>query len=194
MTTKLIVGLGNPGAEYEQTRHNAGWWLLDQLARQYNINLSPESKFHGLTARTHINGDEVWLLQPMQYMNRSGAAIAALAHFYKITPEHIMVLHDELDIPVGAVKMKVGGSTGGHNGLKDTQAKLGTPQFWRMRIGIDHPRNSTTPLQPVADYVLKPPKQSERMEINKAIDKAEDAISDWLAGNFERAMRVLHAK
>lgn len=194
MTTKLIVGLGNPGNEYENTRHNAGWWLLDQLARQYNVSLSPESKFHGLAARARVNGDDVWLLQPMQYMNRSGAAIAALANFYKILPEHIIVLHDELDIPVGTAKMKIGGSTGGHNGLKDTQAKLGTDKFWRLRIGIDHPRNSSTPLQPVVDYVLKPPKQAERAEIDKAIDKAQDVMPDWLAGNFERAMRVLHAK
>lgn len=192
--TKLIVGLGNPGAEYDNTRHNAGWWLLDALARQYGVMLSPESKFHGLAARARVNGDDVWLLQPMQYMNRSGAAIAALANFYKILPENIIVLHDELDLPVGAAKMKIGGSSGGHNGLKDTQAKLGTDKFWRMRIGIEHPRNTSIPLQPVVDYVLKPPKQAERVEIDKAIDKAQRAMADWLQGNFERAMRELHAK
>ena len=193
-TTKLIVGLGNPGREYEDTRHNAGWWLLDIIARQHHVNLSPDSKFFGLTARTRINGDDVWLLQPMQFMNRSGTAVAALANFYKILPENIILLHDELDIPVGTAKMKIGGSTGGHNGLKDTQAKLGTPNFWRMRIGIDHPRHGTTPLQSVADYVLKSPKQSERVEIDKAIDKCSDALQDWFKGDFEKAMRVLHAK
>ena len=192
--TKLIVGLGNPGSEYDNTRHNAGWWLLDQLSQQFNLTLSPESKFHGLAARARIHGGDVWLLQPMQYMNRSGAAIAALAHFYKILPENIIVLHDELDLPIGSAKMKLGGSSGGHNGLKDTQAKLGTDKFWRLRIGIDHPRNSSTPLQPVADYVLKPPKQAERFEIDKTIDKAQDAINEWLTGNAQKAIQNLHAK
>ena len=192
--TKLIVGLGNPGTEYENTRHNAGWWLLDQLARQYNVHLSPESKFFGLSARARVGQQDIWLLQPMTFMNRSGQSIAALANFYKILPENVLVLHDELDIPVGATKLKLGGSSGGHNGLKDTQAKLGTDKFWRLRIGIDHPRNSSIPLQPVVDYVLKPPKQAERAAIDEAMDKAQAILPDWLAGNFEKAMRVLHAK
>lgn len=190
MSTKLIVGLGNPGAEYEQTRHNAGWWMLEQLTRQYNVRLSPESKFSGLAARA---GD-IWFLQPMTFMNRSGQSIAALANFYKILPADILVLHDELDIPCGAAKLKLGGSTGGHNGLKDTQAKLGTPDFWRLRIGIDHPRNSSIAQQPVVDYVLKPAKPNERQLINEAIDKAIASLPDWLNGNFEKAMRELHAK
>ena len=190
MSTKLIVGLGNPGAEYEQTRHNAGWWMLEQLTRQYGVRLSPESKFSGLAARA---GD-IWFLQPMTFMNRSGQSIAALANFYKILPADILVLHDELDIPCGAAKLKLGGSTGGHNGLKDTQAKLGTPDFWRLRIGIDHPRNSSITQQPVVDYVLKPAKQNERQLIDEAIDKAIASLPDWLNGNFEKAMRELHAK
>ena len=190
MSTKLIVGLGNPGAEYEQTRHNAGWWMLEQLTRQYGVRLSPESKFSGLAARA---GD-IWFLQPMTFMNRSGQSIAALANFYKILPADILVLHDELDIPCGAAKLKLGGSTGGHNGLKDTQAKLGTPDFWRLRIGIDHPRNSSIAQQPVVDYVLKPAKQNERQLIDEAIDKAIASLPDWLNGNFEKAMRELHAK
>lgn len=193
-STKLIVGLGNPGAEYEYTRHNAGWWLLDNLMRQYQVRLSPESKFYGLAARARTNQGDIWFLQPMVYMNRSGISISALAQFYKINPEDILVLHDELDIPVGTAKLKLGGSTGGHNGLKDTQAKLGTDKFWRLRIGIDHPRNSSTPLQPVVDYVLKPPKQSERAAIDQAMDKAQDILPDWLSGHFEKAMRVLHQK
>lgn len=193
-TTKLIVGLGNYGNEYEDTRHNAGWWLLDELAREYNVSLNAQTKFHGLAGRARIANTDVWLLKPMTYMNRSGQAIAALANFYKITPENILVLHDELDIPNGATKMKIGGSTGGHNGLKDTQAKLGTPNFWRLRIGIDHPRNSGTPLQPVVDYVLKPPKQAERLAIDDAIHKAQKAIPDWVQGDVEKAMRLLHAK
>ena len=193
-TSKLIVGLGNFGDEYQDTRHNAGWWLLDQIVREYGATLSAQSKFHGLAARARIAGTDVWLLKPMTYMNRSGQAIAALAQFYKIQPADILVLHDELDIPAGAVKMKLGGSTGGHNGLKDTQAKLGTPDFWRIRIGIDHPRNSGTPLQPVVDYVLKPPRQAEREVIFEAIDKAQSIIPDWVDGQFEKAMRVLNAK
>ena len=192
--TKLIVGLGNPGTEYENTRHNAGWWLLDQLARQYNVHLSPESKFFGLSARARVGLQDIWLLQPMTFMNRSGQSIAALANFYKILPENVLVLHDELDIPVGAAKLKLGGSSGGHNGLKDTQAKLGTDKFWRLRIGIDHPRNSSIALQPVVDYVLKPPKQAERVAIDEAMDKAQAILPDWLAGNVEKAVRVLHAK
>ena len=193
-TTKLIVGLGNYGAEYEDTRHNAGWWLLDDIAREHGANLSAQSKFHGLAGRARIANTDVWLLKPMTYMNRSGQAIAALANFYKILPKDILVLHDELDIPVGAAKMKIGGSTGGHNGLKDTQAKLGTPDFWRLRIGIDHPRNSGTPQQPVVDYVLKPPKQAERDAIDQAISKAQTIIADWVAGDVEKAMRLLHQK
>ena len=190
MSTKLIVGLGNPGAEYEQTRHNAGWWMLEQLTRQYGVRLSPESKFSGLAARA----SDIWFLQPMTFMNRSGQSIAALANFYKILPADILVLHDELDIPCGAAKLKLGGSTGGHNGLKDTQAKLGTPDFWRLRIGIDHPRNSSIAQQPVVDYVLKPAKPNERQLITDAIDKAIASLPDWLNGNFEKAMRELHAK
>ncbi len=191
---KLIVGLGNYGTEYENTRHNAGWWLLDELAREYGASLSAQSKFHGVAGRARIANTDVWLLKPMTYMNRSGQAIAALANFYKVLPADVLVLHDELDIPAGAVKMKIGGSTGGHNGLKDTQAKLGTPDFWRLRIGIDHPRNSGTPQQPVVDYVLKPAKQAEREVIDDAIFKAQKAIPDWVRGEYEKAMRVLHAK
>lgn len=192
--TKLIVGLGNPGAEYENTRHNAGWWLLEAIMRQYNVRLAPESKFQGLAAKARTADGDIWFLRPMMYMNRSGTSINALAQFYKINSHDILVLHDELDIPVGTAKLKLGGSTGGHNGLKDTQAKLGTDQFWRLRIGIDHPRNSSIPLQPVVDYVLKPPKQSERSAIEQAMDKAQHILPDWLDGHFEKAMRVLHQK
>ena len=193
-TPKLIVGLGNYGNEYENTRHNAGWWLLDALAREYGVTLSAQTKFHGVAGRARIANTDVWLLKPMTYMNRSGQAIAALANFYKILPADILVLHDELDIPNGVAKMKIGGSTGGHNGLKDTQVKLGTPDFWRLHIGIDHPRNSGTPLQPVVDYVLKPAKQAERLAIDEAIDKAQKTIPDWVHGDFEKAMRHLNTK
>lgn len=191
---KLIVGLGNPSGEYEDTRHNAGWWLLDDIAHEYGVTLSAQSKFHGHAVRARVSGTDVWLLKPMTYMNRSGQAIAALANFYKIQPEHVLVLHDELDLPCGAVKMKIGGSSGGHNGLKDTQAKLGTPEFWRLRIGIDHPRNSGTPQQSVVDYVLKPPRQAERDAIEQAMLRAQKIIPDWVAGDIEKAMRELHTR
>ena len=167
---------------------------MDELAREYGVTLSAQTKFHGVAGRARIANTDVWLLKPMTYMNRSGQAIAALANFYKILPADILVLHDELDIPNGVAKMKIGGSTGGHNGLKDAQAKLGTPDFWRLRIGIDHPRNSGTPLQPVVDYVLKPAKQAERLAIDEAIDKAQKTIPDWVHGDFEKAMRHLNTK
>lgn len=193
-TLKLIVGLGNPGKEYVDTRHNVGCWLLEQLANQYRVSLMPEGKFYGLVARACVDGQDVFLLQPMTFMNRSGQSISALANFYKINAKDILVLHDELDLPVGTAKIKIGGSTGGHNGLKDTQAKLGTSDFWRLRIGIDHPRHSAHPLQPVADYVLRAPKSNERIEIEGIMDRAQAVIPDWLAGNFEQAVRTLHAK
>lgn len=191
---KLIVGLGNPGKEYSDTRHNAGFWLLEQLAHQYRVNLAPDGKFQGLVARARVAGHDVFLLQPMTFMNRSGQSIAALANFYKIEAQDILVLHDELDLPVGTAKIKIGGSSGGHNGLKDTQAKLGTAEFWRLRIGIDHPRHSSHPLQPVADYVLKAPKSNERAEIDLIMSRAQAIVPDWLAGDFSEAVRSLHVK
>lgn len=193
-TLKLIVGLGNPSKEYADTRHNAGFWLLEHLAHQYRVTLVPDGKFQGLVARTRVGGQDVFLLQPMTFMNRSGQSIAALVNFYKIEVQDILVLHDDLDLSVGTAKIKIGGSTGGHNGLKDTQAKLGTADFWRLRIGIDHPRHSTHPLQPVADYVLKAPKSNERIEIDGIMDRAQAVIPDWLSGNFEQAVCTLHAK
>ena len=189
MPIRLIVGLGNPGPEYEQTRHNAGFWLVDNLAGN---RLARETRFHALAAKTVIAGQEVWLLEPQTYMNRSGQSVGALARFYKITPDDILVVHDELDLPPGAAKIKKGGSSGGHNGLKDITAALGTQDYWRLRIGIGHPRNMNIQQQ-VADFVLHRPRKEEQTLINDAIEKSLDVVPLLCEGKFEAAMMKLHS-
>lgn len=188
MPIRLIVGLGNPGAEYEQTRHNAGFWLVDQLAGH---RLAKEARFHGLAAKTRIAGNEVWLLEPQTYMNRSGQSVGAIARFYKIAPEEVLVIHDELDLPPGAAKLKKGGSSGGHNGLKDITAVLGTQDYWRLRIGIGHPRTMGLQ-QPVADFVLHRPRKEEQVLIDEAIAKSEQIIPMLCEGKFDAATMQLH--
>ncbi len=187
---KMIVGLGNPGAEYEQTRHNAGFWFIDELAWQYKATLKEEKKFFGSVARISISGSDLWLLKPTTFMNRSGQAVAALAQFYKIKPEEILVVHDELDIPCGRIKFKLGGGNGGHNGLKDIQARLGTPDFYRLRLGIDHPGDRNL----VVGYVLNKPSPEHRQQIDEAINKSLKAVPMLLAGEWEEAVRFLHSK
>ena len=151
---KLIVGLGNPGDKYTDTRHNTGEWLIERLARRFNVSLNPEIKFFGKTARTLVNGKEVRLLVPTTFMNLSGKAVGALASFYRIKPEEILVIHDELDLLPGTAKLKQGGGHGGHNGLKDIVAQLGNNNnFYRLRIGIGHPGHRDL----VAGYVLNKP-------------------------------------
>ena len=150
---KLFVGLGNPGTEYEATRHNAGFWWVDGLARDLGLHLSHDRAYHGLVARGSVKGQNVWLLEPQTYMNLSGKSVAALARFFKIAPEEIVVVHDELDVPPGQAKLKFGGGHGGHNGLRDIHAQLGTADYWRLRIGIGHPGDKNE----VADYVLRKP-------------------------------------
>ncbi len=189
MPIRLIVGLGNPGSEYEQTRHNAGFWLVDNLA---GSQLTREARYHALAAKMNIAGQEVWLLEPQTYMNRSGQSVGALARFYKLLPEDILVVHDELDLPPGSAKIKKGGSSGGHNGLKDITAALGTQDYWRMRIGIGHPRNMNLQQQ-VADYVLHRPRKEEQALINDAIEKSLDVIPLLCEGKFEAAMMKLHS-
>jgi len=189
MSIRLIVGLGNPGPEYEQTRHNAGFWLVDNLAG--SVRLSRETRFNALAAKTVINGQEIWLLEPQTYMNRSGQSVGALARFYKITPEEVLVVHDELDLPPGTAKIKKGGSSGGHNGLKDITAALGTQDYWRLRIGIGHPR-SLGLQQAVADFVLHRPRKEEQSLINEAIDKSLGAIPLLCEGKFDAGMMQLH--
>ncbi len=185
---RLIVGLGNPGAEYELTRHNAGFWLVDQLARG---DLRKEARFQALAAKIRIAGNEVWLLEPQTYMNRSGQSVGAIARFYKIAPDEVLVVHDELDLPPGAAKLKKGGSSGGHNGLKDITAALGTQDYWRLRIGIGHPRELKLQ-QPVVDFVLHRPRADEQRLIDEAIDKSLDVIPLLCDGRHEQAMMELH--
>ena len=182
---KLIVGLGNPGQEYEQTRHNVGFWLLDELAWKWKVNFKDEKKFYGEVARATTPDGDVWLLKPMTFMNRSGQAVAALAQFYKIKPEEILVVHDELDIPCGRIKFKLGGGNGGHNGLKDIQARLGTPNFYRLRLGIDHPGDRNL----VIGYVLNKPSAEHRQQIDDSIAKSLQGLPAVLNGEWEEATR-----
>jgi len=189
---RLIVGLGNVGAEYERTRHNAGFWFVDAVARKAGANFGGERKFHGDVARLRDRGRELWLLKPGTYMNRSGQAVVALALYYKILPTQILVAHDEVDLMPGVVKLKRGGGTAGHNGLKDTQAKLSTPDFWRLRIGVGHPRTLAL-TQDVADFVLHPPGREHEASIAESIGRALDVVPLLVEGQFERAMMKLHA-
>ena len=189
---RLIVGLGNVGAEYERTRHNAGFWFVDAVARKAGANFGGERKFHGEVARLRDRGRELWLLKPATYMNRSGQAVVALALYYKILPTQILVAHDEVDLMPGVVKLKRGGGTAGHNGLKDTQAKLSTPDFWRLRIGVGHPRTLAL-TQDVADFVLHPPGREHEASIAESIGRALDVVPLLVEGQFERAMMKLHA-
>ena len=190
MKIKLIVGLGNPTAEYEHTRHNAGFWFLDELAWQWKAAFKNEKKFFGDVARVARPEGDVWLLKPDTYMNLSGKAVQALANFYKIQPEEILVVHDELDIDCGAIRFKLGGGNGGHNGLKDIQAKLGTPQFYRLRLGIGHPGDKHL----VVGFVLNKPSTAERELIDRAIAKSLRAMDDVMAGRQEDVVRYLHSK
>lgn len=188
---RLIVGLGNVGAEYERTRHNAGFWFVDAVARKAGASLTHERKFHGEVARLKNGADELWLLKPDTYMNRSGQAVVALALYYKILPHQILVVHDELDLPPGAAKMKRGGGTGGHNGLKDIHAKLSTPDFWRLRLGIGHPRTLGLE-QAVADFVLHPPSREHQEAIEGAITRALEVVPLLVEGRTEAAVLKLH--
>ncbi|HHF5604383.1 aminoacyl-tRNA hydrolase [Haemophilus influenzae] len=170
---KLIVGLGNPGDKYTDTRHNAGEWLIERLARRFNVSLNPESKFFGKTVRTLVNGKEVRLLVPTTFMNLSGKSVGALASFYRIKSEEILVIHDELDLPAGTAKLKQGGGHGGHNGLKDIVAQLGNNNnFYRLRIGIGHPGHRDL----VAGYVLNKPSPADRNALEKVLDEATDCV------------------
>lgn len=163
---RLVVGLGNPGPEYAETRHNAGFWFCERLAGRLGLCLAREGRFHGLVGFLREPG--VWLLLPQTYMNRSGLAVAALARYYRIEPAQMLIVHDELDIPPGQLRLKFGGGLGGHNGLKDITAHLGTQDYWRLRIGIGHPGDRDA----VVNYVLNPPPREEQTEIDGAIERA----------------------
>ncbi len=188
MSIRLIVGLGNPGPEYEQTRHNAGFWLVDQIARSA---LQRDRNFQALVGKTKIADEDIWLLEPQTFMNRSGISVGGLARFYKINPAQILVVHDELDIAPGLAKLKLGGSSGGHNGLKDITAALGTQDYWRLRIGIGHPRTLNLQ-QGVADFVLHRPRKDEQGLIDEAIARGIDIIPRVVRGEFAEAMTQLH--
>ncbi len=192
MSIRLIVGLGNPGPEYEQTRHNAGFWLVDNLANTLpGARLQRETRFNALMAKSAIGGKEVWLLEPQTYMNRSGQSVGALCRFFKITPDQVLVVHDELDLMPGIARLKKGGSAGGHNGLKDITAALGTQDYWRLRLGIGHPRTLGLQ-QPVADFVLHRPRREEQDLIEQAIDKSLLVMNQIVEGKFEAATMKLH--
>jgi len=194
MSIRLIVGLGNPGPEYELTRHNAGFWLIDRLANSLpRCALKRDAKMNALMAKATLADKEVWLLEPQTYMNRSGQSVGALARFYKIAPEEILVVHDELDFDPGAAKLKKGGSAGGHNGLKDITAALGTQDYWRLRIGIGHPRNLNSQ-QAVVDFVLHRPRKEEQVLIDEAIEKSLNIISLLVSGKMNEATMQLHNK
>lgn len=189
---RLIVGLGNIGAEYERTRHNAGFWFVDAVAHKAAAAFGTERKFHGEVARLRHHGRELWLLKPGTYMNRSGQAVVALALYYKILPTQILVAHDEVDLAPGVVKLKRGGGTAGHNGLKDIQMRLSTADFWRLRVGVGHPRTLQL-TQEVADFVLHPPSREHEAAIEDSVVRALDIVPHLVEGQFERAMMKLHA-
>jgi len=195
---KLIVGLGNPGAEYTATRHNAGFWFVDQLARDAGASLRDERRFHAHYGRARLNSQEVHLLEPQTFMNRSGQSVVAVAQFFKILPDEILVAHDELDLPPGTVKLKLGGGSGGHNGLKDISAHLSSQQYWRLRIGIGHPRDliaegARAGAKPdVAHFVLKPPRREEQDVIDASIERALAVMPFAINDEMERAMMNLH--
>lgn len=188
---RLFVGLGNPGPAYEGTRHNAGFWWVDALAARLGARLAPERAYQGLLARVDRPGaPAVWLLEPTTFMNRSGVSVAALARFFKIPPEQILVVHDELDLSPGQARLKRGGGAGGHNGIKDCQHMLGSPEFWRLRLGIGHPGDRAE----VVDYVLRKPAPEQRDAIVQAIDRTLDAAAPMLDGAMDQALAQIHAK
>lgn len=185
---KLFVGLGNPGPDYAATRHNAGFWWIDALARELNATLAPDKSYFAQVARVTVDGHARWLLKPQTFMNRSGQSVAALARFFKIEPAEILVVHDELDVVPGQAKLKFGGGHAGHNGLRDIHAQLGSPDYWRLRIGVGHPGEKSE----VIHWVLKKPSPDDHIAIDVASERALKARSSLLAGDMEKAMLAIH--
>ena len=185
---KLFAGLGNPGAEYEATRHNAGFWWIDALAHELKVTLAPDKNFQAQAERTTVNGQTVWLLKPQTFMNLSGRSVAALARFFKIESHEILVVHDELDVIPGQAKLKLGGSHAGHNGLRDIHAQLGTADYWRLRLGIGHPGVKSE----VIHWVLKKPLAEQRTAIDECVDRTLKAVPALLAGEMEKATLLIH--
>jgi PTH1 family peptidyl-tRNA hydrolase len=185
---KLFVGLGNPGPEYEFTRHNAGFWWIDAVAEALKIQLVMDKAYHGLIGRASIQGQAVWLLEPQNFMNSSGKSVAALARFFKIAPQEILVAHDELDMAPGEAKLKLGGSHAGHNGLRDIHAQLGTPEYWRLKLGVGHPGIKSE----VIHWVLKKPSLDHRIAIDQSIARALTALPQMIAGEMEKATMLVN--
>jgi PTH1 family peptidyl-tRNA hydrolase len=187
---RLVVGLGNPGREYEATRHNVGFWWVDGLAGQARVPMKREARFHGEVGKLVDAGRECWLLKPTTFMNLSGRAVQALAQFYKVDVGEILVVHDELDFPPGVAKLKQGGGIAGHNGLKDISQRLATHEYWRLRLGVGKP----PPGREGADYVLEKPPAEERAAIEAAIQRALDVLPLMLSGDMQAAMNKLHTE
>jgi len=186
---KLIVGLGNPGAEYARTRHNAGFWLVDEVARRFGGTFRHEGKHQGELARVRVGGDEVWLLKPMTFMNRSGGPVSSVLNFYKVNARDMLVAHDEIDLPSGTIRLKDAGGHGGHNGLRDIIAAQGDA-FWRLRIGVGHPGSA----KEVVDFVLTQAGKDEQRAIDETILDGADAIEEMLRNGAQIAMNKLHAR
>lgn len=187
---KVIVGLGNPGSKYTETRHNAGFWFIEEVARKYSAVFRPDKKFHGEVAKISLEGKEVWLLKPDTFMNRSGLAVQSLLSFYRLTADQLLVAHDEIDLPPGTAKLKTGGGHGGHNGLRDIISQLGTKDFHRLRIGVGHPGTKDQ----VVDYVLHNASRDDRILIDRDIDDAVAVMPELASGAFEQAMHKLHSR
>ncbi len=185
---QCIVGLGNPGEKYASTRHNAGFWFVDELARRYQGVFRTEAKFSGEVCRITMSGRDCWLLKPSTFMNRSGRSVSAIARFYKMDAENLLLAHDELDLDPGIARLKQGGGHGGHNGLRDSASAMNSKDFYRLRLGIGHPGHRDQ----VTDYVLSRPSRNEQQQIEQAIDAASDQLEGLLAGDYQRVMNELH--
>ena len=187
---ELIAGLGNPGAKYEGTRHNVGFWFVDHVAHSKGCTLHHDNKFHGEVGKISINDQTLWLIKPMTYMNHSGQAVSALANYYKVTVDNILVVHDELDLPPGSLRLKKGGGHGGHNGLRDLIAHLNSKEFMRLRIGIGHPGTSSE----VTNYVLGSPSNADKNILLDAISDAMVVLPQIVDGDYQKAMNHLHCR
>lgn len=190
----LIVGLGNPGADYAKTRHNVGFWFLDALVSSSRASFTPQSKFFGDTARIRLDGREIWCLKPSTFMNRSGQSVQAMANFYRVSPENILVVHDELDLEPGTIRLKASGGHGGHNGLRDISQRFGSGNYPRLRVGIGHPSQYGGTKNDVSKFVLNRPTAEQEAAILSALDRAEQHISEIVSGQTQKVMNVLHSK
>ena len=186
---RLVAGLGNPGLQYQGTRHNAGYQFVELLAQRHGATFRNDPRFHGEVCLIHAHGHECWLLKPTTFMNRSGQSVSSLARYYKISLQQLLVAHDELDLPAGTARLKAGGGHAGHNGLRDIVSAMDGGDFWRLRLGIGRPTDS----RQVVDYVLSRPSRDDAQAIDRAVEAAADLLSEMLSGDFQRAMHRLHS-